>query len=578
MSLRKTLGASAMTLALALGANAAAQADDGLVRIATVPAGAEVAGIAINGLGELFFNAQHPAGKATVKDNGPAAVIGYIAGLNINNYTGGNVAIPGKDDRGRVHVAQGEYIKLGTSGEMMGDGKQLGAVHDATGKQMWVSNDVDFNAFIPLSSTEAYLYTAFEGAGRLGVSGVSQLKLKRSNGRWSTDLSQSKMLDLRPIGGGWVLCFGTISPWGTPIMSEEYYFYNTGLWNHPNDHDDDERPGYKGGNDVNYHQPKKMDRYLGKTSNPYRYGYNIEMNNAASANPTMVRHYAHGRFSHENVMIMADGKTLYQSDDDSAKYTNEKYNSNSGGVFFKFVADTAGDLSAGTLYAASLKQDSGSDPYTTGFDVSWIELAHGNNAQIGKWIDEYEGISHKDYVEGQTNFISDADVNNWAEGKSGKDLNGDGKVGSYKDNRPAFLESRKAAAALGAANDWNKMEGVAADGKAVYLAASSITESMDAAWGDINWTSGIKDKTAKGQIALDKEPCGAVYKGMLTADYDIKRLDPYVVGKFLGKKKGCDLNGIASPDNILATATGGLIIAEDAGKRQHPVDFLWLKK
>jgi len=44
-----------------------------------------------------------------------------------------------------------------------------------------------------------------------------------------------------------------------------------------------------------------------------------------------------GRFSHENVAIMADQKTVYQSDD--------------GGnvVFFKFVATTAGDLSAGTL-------------------------------------------------------------------------------------------------------------------------------------------------------------------------------------------------------------------------------------
>jgi len=386
------------------------------------------------------------------------------------------------------------------------------------------------------------------------------------------------MIDLRSIGGGWVLCFGTISPWGTPIMSEEYYFYNTGLWNHPNDHDDDERPGFKGGNDVNYHQPKKMDQYLGKASNPYRYGYNIEMNNAASANPSLVRHYAHGRFSHENVMVMADGKTLYQSDDDSAKYTNAKFNSNSGGVFFKFIADTAGDLSAGTLYAASVKQDAGSDPRTTGFDVSWIELAHGNNDQIGKWIDEYEGISFKDYKEGSTNFISDADVNNWAEGKSGKDLNGDGKVGSYKDDRVAFLESRKAAAALGAANDWNKMEGVAADSKNVYLAASSITESMDKSWGDIHWSTGVKDKTAPGQIALDKEACGAVYKGALTDDFNIVRLEPYVVGRDIGNKKGCELDGIASPDNILSTATGGLLIAEDAGKRQHPVDFLWLKK
>ena len=568
-----------MALIVALGSATAAQAaDPSLVRIATVPAGAEVAGIAINGLGELFFNAQHPGKKSVVKD-GHAASIGYIAGMNINNYTGGNVAIPGKDDRNRVHVAQGEYVTLAKSGDKMGDGKVVGGIYDTSGKLMFVSNDVDYNGFIPLSSTEAYLYTAFEGAGRRGVSGISRLKLIRSNGRWAADLKQSEMMDLSSIDGAWVLCFGTISPWGTPILSEEYYFYNTSLWNHPNDHDDDERPGFKGGNDVNYHQPKMMDRYLGKASNPYRYGYNIEMNNAASKDDvSMVRHFAHGRFSHENVMIMADGKTLYQSDDDSAKYTNVKFNSNSGGVFFKFVADVAGDLSAGTLYAASLKQDNGTDPRTTGFDVNWIELAHGNNTQIEKWISEYDGISWKDHKEGQTNFVSDADVNNWAEGKTGKDLNGDGKVGSYKDDRPAFLESRKAAAALGAANDWNKMEGVAADSKNVYLAASNLTESMDKTWGDIHWSTGVKDKAAPGQIALDKEACGAVYKAPLTADYDIKRFEPYVVGRDLGNKKGCDLNGIASPDNILSTATGGLLIAEDAGSRQHPVDFLWLKK
>ncbi len=575
MAIRKTLLATASAALFAVAG--VAKADGDLVRIATVPAGAEVAGIAVNGLGELFFNAQHPGKKATYKEGGPAAEIGYIAGMNINTYSGGDVAIPGKDDRGRVHVAAGEYVTLAKSGDKMGNGQVVGGVYDHAGKLMFISNDVDFNAFIPLSSSEAYLYTAFEGAGRKGVSSVSQLKLKRSNGRWSADLQQSKMLDLQSIDGAWVLCFGTVSPWGTPIMSEEYYFYNTGLWNHPNDHDEDERPSFRKGNDISYHQAKRMNEFLGRNSNPYRYGYNIEMNNAASE-PSLVRHYAHGRFSHENVMVMGDGKTVYQSDDDSAKYTNAKYNSNSGGVFFKFVADTAGDLSAGTLYAAKLTQDAGTDPRTTGFGVTWIELASGNNAQIAKWIDEYEGFGPKDYKEGSTNYISDAEVNNWAEGKSGKDLNGDGKVGSYKDDRPAFLESRKAAAALGATNDWNKMEGVAADGKNVYLAASNITESMDKAWGHVHWSTGAKDKAAPGHIALDKEACGAVYRGALTADYDIKRLEPHVVGRDLGNKKGCDLGGIASPDNILSTPSGGLLIAEDAGSRQHPVDFLWLKK
>jgi hypothetical protein len=578
MTIRKILLGATVFTSLGIMSGLAGAADSSLVRIATVPQGAEVAGLAVNDAGELFFNAQHPAKKATYEEGGPAALIGYIHGLNINDYQGGSVAIPAEDARDRIHVAKGEYVKLATAGTKLGNGQKVGGVYDHSGKLMFISNDVDFNAFVPLSDDTAYLYTAFEGAGRRGVSGISRLKLNRQNGRWQADLDKSEMLDLQSIDGAWVLCFGTITPWGNPIVSEEYYFYATRIWNHPDDHDDDERPSYKKGNDINYHQAKRMNEYLGRPSNPYRYGYNIEFNNADSENVSFTRHYAHGRFSHENIVVLADRKTIYQSDDDSAKYNNKKYNTNSGGVFFKFVADKADDLSAGTLYAASLDQDAGSDPRTTGFDIQWIELAHGSNVEIAKWIDEYEGKTTEDYVEGSTNYISDDEVYAWAEGKTGKDLNGDGKVGSAKDDRVAFLESRKAAAVLGAANDWNKMEGVAADSKYVYLAASNISETMAKDWGDVHWSSGVKDEKATGDIALDKEACGAVYRAEIGSDFDIKRLEPYVVGRDLGNKKGCDLDGIASPDNILSLANGSILIAEDAGKRQHPVDFLWLKK
>ncbi len=578
MSIRNLLLGATFFTSIGLIGGLAQAADSSLVRIATVPAGAEVAGIAVNSAGELFFNSQHPARKATYKEGGPAATIGYIHGLNINIFQGGSVAIPAEGERDRVHVARGEYVTLATSGTKLPNGQLVGGVYDHSGKLMFVSNDVDFNAFVPLGNDKAYLYTAFEGAGRKAVSGISRLKLDRKDGRWQTNLDKSEMLDLQSIDGAWVLCFGTITPWGSPIVSEEYYFYATRIWNHPDDHDADEKPSYKKGNDINYHQAKRMNEYLGRPSNPYRYGYNIELVNADSENVSFTRHYVHGRFSHENVVVMADRKTIYQSDDDSAKYNNKKYNTNSGGVFFKFVADKADDLSAGTLYAANLKQDAGSDPRTTGFGIEWIELAHGNNAQVGKWIDEYEGKTTKDYVEGSTNYISDAEVYAWAEGKTGKDLNGDGTVGSAKDDRVAFLESRKAAAVLGASNDWNKTEGVASDGKYVYLSASNISETMDKSWGDVHWSTGVKDKSASGDIALDKEACGAVYRAEISSDFDLKRLDPYVVGRDLGDKKGCDLNGIASPDNILSLSNGNLIIAEDAGKRQHPVDFLWLKK
>jgi secreted PhoX family phosphatase len=46
-----------------------------LIRIATVPAGSEVAGLAVNNVGELFFNSQHPDGKVEVVDDGHVALI-----------------------------------------------------------------------------------------------------------------------------------------------------------------------------------------------------------------------------------------------------------------------------------------------------------------------------------------------------------------------------------------------------------------------------------------------------------------------------------------------------------------------
>ena len=61
--------------------------------------------------------------------------------------------------------------------------------------------------------------------------------------------------------------------------------------------------------------------------------------------------------------------------------------------------------------------------------------------------------------------------------------------------------------------------------------------------------------------------------------YDLfMTLDPLVVGTTTDGKKRCDDAGIAHPDNILGLANGSLLVAEDAGKRAHPVDMLWLKK
>jgi hypothetical protein len=548
-------------------------AEKQLTRIATVPAGAEVTGLSSNAFGDLFMNAQHPGGKNDFKEGHKPALIGYIAGFNSRTFKGASMPVPAVSDD--VHVVTGKYVTFAKAGDKLGSGQVVGGVYDTSGKLMYVSNAPDFNGFVPMSANKAYLYTAWEGAGRDGASAVSRLTLNRSGGTWQADLAKSKMLDLSSIDGGFVMCSGVVTPWGTPLMAEEYFYYGTEVWNHPDNHDADVRPGYKGGNDISYIKPKNMNDYLGRMSNPYRYGYMIEANNAASSgDPDLVKHYATGRLSHETAAIMPDMKTVYMSDDDSGAYVGKKYNTASGGVLFKFVADTAGDLSAGTLYGAKLKQDSGSDPQTTGFDVSWVMLGHSNNARIAGWIAEYDSVKISDYVEGQSSYVSNDDVNNWAEGRTGKDLNGDGKVGSYKDDRVAFLESRKAAAALGATNEWDKLEGVTSSGNMVYVGSSALAYPMDKSWGHLNWATGKKDAANAAAIALDKESCGGVYAARTGADFNVTRLDPYVIGKTEGKR--CDENIPANPDNILAMADGSLLIGEDAGKKKHTLDMLWM--
>ncbi|MCB1385730.1 MAG: DUF839 domain-containing protein [Nitratireductor sp.] len=547
-------------LALATGI---ARAERALVRIAIMPDGAEVTGLSTNVLGDLFLNAQHPGGHDDLREGDQPATLGYIYGFDSTNMQ--SVGLSPVPENPAVAVNGGEYVVFGKAGEQLGSGEQLGGVYGPDGGLLYVSNAPDFNGFIPTGANTAWLYTAWEGAGREGMGSMSKLSLSRVGGKWQADLSKSRMVDLRPVDGGHVLCSGTVTPWGTPLFAEEYFFYNTATWNHPDNHDEDERASFQKGNDINYIKPKNVTRYLGRMGNPYRYGYMIEINHPAAADGEMpVKHYATGRLSHEVAAIMPDMRTVYMTDDDSAAYADKRYNSASGGVLFKFVADRKGDLSAGTLFAAKLAQDAEADPSKAGFDVEWLELGHGDDAEIAGWIAEYDGIEVADYVDGQTNYISDDDIRAYV-------------AGSAKDARAAFLESRRTAAAMGATNEWDKLEGVTHHGSKVYVAASALAFTMDKSWGHVDWSSGVKDEAEPGAIALNAEGCGATYVAETGDDYNITRLDPFVVGR-TQSDGSCDVALPANPDNILALDDGTLLIGEDAGKKKHPHDMLWMVK
>lgn len=493
-----------------------------LTRVATVPLKAEITGMYEQGP-DLFFNTQHPLKDLT--NEHARASVGVISNVK---WDAGEQAAPMTDaEKATVMSTLGDFQIL----MQEGDAGKVGVITSVAGEELLVSNDPDFNAYLPTSETEGFLFTNWEN--RPG--GMSRAKLTRAaDGTWTTDLDQTKMLDFSAVKGTWVNCFGTMSPWNTPLTSEELYFDNTADWNNPE---------YK------YHADNQMlATYLGEGyPNPYDYGYIVEITDPAGA-ATPVKQFALGRYSHENAVVMPDQKTVYGSDDGT------------GVVFYKFVADKAGDLSAGTLYAAKITQlaDAGASAAEAELQISWIELAHGSNDEIAGWIRDYDGITVEDFKTGETNYVTDADVAAWA-------------AGDAADNRVAFLESRKAAVAKGATGEFRKMEGVninlagAADGSVpfMYMAMSSIGKTMSDGEGDID---------------LAENKCGVVYEMKLDDNFNVGKMVPVVAGHGYNKDNApnaCPVDSISNPDNLLVRADGSVVIGEDTGNHENNAMWIW---
>ena len=512
-----------------------------LVRLATIPPGAEVTGLFLSERGDLFFNVQHPASSLPAPQNRSA--IGVVEGVNFKQIDYGlkSVALAGSDPEyaSSVQLAQGKYKVLGRSGDTFSENLifGLGGITDATQTSLLKQSQLpDFTAFVSTSTdhSEGYLFTAWED--RPGA--MSRLKIKHDKQHgWHVDHADVMNIDFSSVQGTILNCFGSLTPWGTPLTSEENYeAENTANWNNPT-----YIKGYPGYLDV-----KKLQKYLGgRFPNPYRYGYIVEITHPVAGSPLPVKLFAMGRVAHENAVVMPDKKTVYITDDGTDK------------GFYKFIADEPGDLTAGTLYAAKLVQDKNKDRALTGFSVSWIRLAHASNREIAAWIAEYDGIDEGHFSPGSTSYISQAEIELWAAGKA-------------KDDRYAFLETLKAAKAMGATVEFRKMEGIAINhagalsGKIPYMYAAMSTIDK-----------GMSD--AEGDIQLDENPCGIVYRFILDQQFNASRMEPLIVGgeyKRLDMGNQCSAENIANPDNLLVLDNGNLIIGEDSNK--HANNMVWL--
>ena len=325
---------------------------EALKRFATVPLGAEVTGLAVTPTGTVFMNVQHPDPRNVYPFN--RGVIGVVTGFNASADDFSALKVPQGDAQKQAQVAVGAYQVIGRVGDpLVADtgqtsGSGLGEIMTVSNQQLAFCNNPDGNVFLSNNSagTEGYLYTNLE----CQPGGVSKLYIRKDkSGQWQT--LEGEQVNFASVNGTWNNCNAKVTPWGTDLSGEEYPAESADDWD--------------GGS--------AMAAYLGHAANPYDYGYLIELKPQEGIGTEIAKHYAMGRISAEHGLVMPDSRTTYMGDDGTDR------------VLYKFVADEAENLDAGTLYAAKVAQQADGS-----FNLKWLELGHGVSDEVYAGIRKFD--------------------------------------------------------------------------------------------------------------------------------------------------------------------------------------------
>lgn len=502
-----------------------------------------------------------------------AASVYFTAAAELADIEFNEVKVPLSDTEKRVINASdsveiaGKEYKIGyniimRSGDKVGD-EIFGAIYDINGKLITtkdgtprISNDNDFSS-LHTYGDKIFMISHFET--RPAAMYITELNQDKTTGKLSP--VNTKNIDFSKFGGLWVPCAGSVTPWGTHLGSEEY--------------EPDARMIKENGEGGEYYN--LMAEYFGgdlTKVNPYNYGWTPEVkiiNEKGDVNVT--KHYAMGRIAHELSYVMPDRKTVILSDDGT----------NTG--LFMFIADKAGDLSSGVLYAAKWHQTDNQNGGSA--KLEWISLGNADDNEIKKEIDK--GIKFSDIFD-IAEFKDDICPDGFTATKANADSNQETAPECIKLKRgmekiASRLESRRYAAIKGATTEFRKMEGITYnnDLNEIYIGMSEINKGME------SFKSKGKDSLkydVKGvdDIRLLHNTCGAVYRLTLKKDYKIGSnfvpdvMSGMIAGKYAttgDKLNTCDLNGLANPDNVTyINGTGTLIIGEDTGSG-HQNDYIW---
>ncbi len=466
----------------------------------------------------------------------------------------------------KVLAKMGDTINSGTLGLMTdknGDAILKGGEAD-------ISDGPDGNSVIEVGGKH-YLVTHMEEApGELYHTEVTV-----DNGLFKAVDTQP--VDLSAMGGTIINCASTKTIYGSHLGGEEDYalnsiyadvnspfYHNCALDGSGNlstgEADDtgfcayiDGMNKYLGDTDID-----KNNGYNGDSFSPYNYGYIVEVQPQADGSTKSAKHYVTGKYTPELAAMMPDGKTVYMSDDGTAK------------GFWKFVSDTKiTDFKAnweGTLYAAKVVQTSAQNGGA--FTLSWIELGHATDSEIKTMIDAKMKIT--DIFD-----IAKPDENGTC--ATGTKIYEDSTLECVtlkngKEKEAAFLETRKYAALKGATIEFRKEEGLTydVDKNVLYVAMSEIAKSME---------DNYKGQEPINDIKLETNTCGAVYELALDSSYSATSMKAVVVGQPLNVNDTyadewtCHPYGISNPDNITYIGHNTLLISEDTTK--HVNNMSW---
>lgn len=365
-------------------------------------------------------------------------------------------------------------------------------------------------------------------------------------------------INFSQVGGLWIPCFGSQTPWNTHLGSEEDYDLQYNPLN------SDAKKGYA----KTLTGVETMKTIYGNPSaSPYQYGYFTEVVVSAQGKAVPSKHYGMGRGTWEMGKVMPDGKTVYFGDDG----TNS--------AMFMFISRVANDLSqGGTLYAARWTQVSA----VNGGEgrLTWVKLGQStSDAQIKALADartfndlfeNYPYNTQTKHCDGGTRIRAGSSADECLAIKAGQ------------ETAAAFLESRRVAALLGATTEFNKMEGIAlnAQDKKLYVAISYLEGGMLSI-----------DHAPTDHIQLPKISAGATYTvelaghqkdtqgDLIPSDYIATQM--YVESALLGEDQSRDRlgntanpNKIANTDNLFfSPAMRTLFIGEDSSG--HVNNAVW---